>query len=242
MKIRVINPNDSDAMRAMIATSCASVALPQASIETVCAGAGVASVEGFYDGALASAGVLRQIRLGEQQGCDAYLIACADDTALHPARELADGPVIGIGEAAMHTASLLGCGFSILTAQQKSVRVLERNLREYGLQDHCLGVHALQTPVLDLEQHQDPAHFDTLVSHARRVLEQDTSEVLVLGCAGLSPLQPALQQALNTPVIDGVRVGLLMLEALVRAGLKTSKKSTYAFAGTIARSSRTVSG
>jgi len=231
MKIRVINPNDSDAMRQMIATSCTEVASASTVVDAVCAGAGIASIEGFYDGALAAPGVLEQISIGERSGCDAYLIACADDTALHAARELANGPVLGIGEAAVHAASMLGCGFSILTAQQKSVRILERNAREYGLDTHCRGVHAMKMPVLDLEQCAEPALFAKLVQRADSILAADESEVLVLGCAGLTFLQADLQKALDLPVVDGVRVGLLMLEALVRAGLATSKRSSYAFAG-----------
>lgn len=230
MKLRVINPNDSEAMRQTIATSCSEVASSDTHVEVVCAGAGIDSIEGFYDGALAAPGVLEQIRLGEAAGCDAYLIACADDTALHAARELAKGPVLGIGEAGVHAASMLGCGFSILTAQQKSVRILERNAREYGFADHCLGVHAMKMPVLALEQCAEPALFSKLVARAESILATDESEALVLGCAGLTFLQADLQKALGLPVVDGVRVGLLLLEALVKAGLKTSKRSSYASA------------
>lgn len=230
MKLRVINPNDSQAMTEMIAKSCRSVT-DLSEIDAVCAGAGVASIEGFYDGALAAAGVVQRVAEGEVLGCDAYLIACADDTALHGARERAQGPVMGIGEAAMHAASLLGCGFSILTAQQKSVRILKANARSYGFDEHCLGVHALQMPVLELENSEDPKLLDKLIRRAETVMNQDGSEVLVLGCAGLTTQQPMLQQALGIPVIDGVRIGTLMLESLVRAGLYTSKRCSYAYAG-----------
>ncbi|WP_027853903.1 aspartate/glutamate racemase family protein [Marinobacterium litorale] len=230
MKLRVINPNDSQLMTEMIAHSCRSVA-PMLDIDAVCAGAGVASVEGFYDGARATSGVLDRIAEGETAGCEGYLIACADDTALHAARELAQGPVLGIGEAAMHAASLLGCGFSILTAQQKSVHILASNARSYGFGVHCQGVHAMQLPVLELEHSDNTDLQANLIQRAQQIIAQDHSEVLVLGCAGLTTQQPMLQQALGLPVIDGVRVGILLLEALVRAGLRTSKHCSYSRAG-----------
>ena len=133
MNLLVINPNDSDSMRAQIEASCREVQSCRSLLEVLCAGAGVPSVEGFADGARAQVGVLDQILKGEARGIDGYLIACADDTGLHAARELARGPVLGIGEAAYHTAAMLGCGFSVITAQRKSIPVLEQNLRASGL-------------------------------------------------------------------------------------------------------------
>lgn len=229
MKIRVINPNDSEPMRTLIAASCASVAAATTELEVCCGGAGVASIEGFHDGALAAVGVLQQVGRGEAEGVDGYLIACADDTALQAARERANGPVVGIGEAAMHSASLLGCGFSILTAQQKSIPALEQNAHHYGFAHQCRGVHAIGLPVLDLEHGGDPALLQQLTARGEAILQNDRSEVLVLGCAGLTALQPALQQALGIPVIDGVRTGLLLVQSLLQAGLRTSKRNGYRY-------------
>lgn len=222
--ICVINPNTSEAMRHVIESSCQEVALPDTQLQVVCAPSGVASVEGFYDGALATLGVLKSV---QECPAQAYLIACADDTGLDACREITSAPVLGIGEAAMHTATLLGAGFSVLTAQQKSVHILERNAHQYGFATHCRGVHAMKTPVLDLEKFLEPEWFPVLLERCRQILEQDESEVLVLGCAGLTILQQPLQQALQIPVIDGVRAGLVLLEGLIRCRLTTSQHCTY---------------
>lgn len=222
--ICVINPNTSEAMRQVIETSCQQVALNDTQLKVVCAPSGVASVEGFYDGALATVGVLESLQSNPSQG---YLIACADDTGLDACREITSAPVLGIGEAAMHTATLLGAGFSVLTAQQKSVHILERNAHQYGFATHCRGVHAMKTPVLDLEKFLEPEWFPVLLERCQQILEQDESEVLVLGCAGLTILQQKLQDALQVPVIDGVRAGISLIEGLLRCGLSTSKHCTY---------------
>lgn len=227
MNLLVINPNDSDTMRAEIEAGCREVQGGRSLLEVVCAGVGVASVEGFADGARAQVGVLDRVLQGEARGMDGYLIACADDTGLHAARELARGPVLGIGEAAFHTAAMLGCGFSVLTARSKSIPVLAHNLRSYGLDTQCRGVAALDVPVLSLSGAGQGDFSRTLEERARQVISQHGSEVLVLGCAGLSPYQPLLQTRLGLPVVDGVRCGLVMLEGLVRAGLCTSKVNGY---------------
>lgn len=228
MNLLIINPNDSEAMRRQIEDCCAELKASGTSIDVICAGAGVASVEGFADGARAQLGVLERVREGEAQGYAGYLIACADDTGVHAARELAQGPVVGIGEAAYHTAALLGHGFSVLTAQRKSVPVLEQNLRAAGLEKLARGVEALELPVLSLSDASQNGLMASLVDGARRVIKAHRSEVLVLGCAGLGPYQPMLQAVLGMPVVDGVRSGLVMLEGLLRAGLTTSKINGYA--------------
>jgi len=57
-------------------------------------------------------GVLEEIMAGEQDGFDAYAIACFGDPGLKAARELARGLVLGIAEAAMHAASFIGAKFT----------------------------------------------------------------------------------------------------------------------------------
>jgi len=226
MKILVINPNDSEAMRHLIEQSCSEVACADTEIHVVCAGTGVASVEGYYDGALAQVGVLEKIREGEIHGFDGYLIACADDTGLHAARELAKGPVIGIGEAAMHYATILGYGFSILTAQVKSIAILSNNVAMYGFNQHCRGVYAARMPVLALEA-LTANERSQLVEQANTIIEQSHAEVLVFGCAGLTQQKNHFSEKLGIPVIDGVRAGVSLLEGLIRNNLMTSKRNTY---------------
>ena len=60
-------------------------------------------------------GCSREIAQGEASGVDGYVIACFGDPGLDAARELADGPVVGIAEAAMRTATTSGRGFSVVT-------------------------------------------------------------------------------------------------------------------------------
>ncbi|MCG8383285.1 MAG: aspartate/glutamate racemase family protein [Gammaproteobacteria bacterium] len=226
MKIMVINPNESQAMTAMIEKTCAAYLSPDTQLYVRYGGAGMNSIEGFYDGALATPGVLRHIEYGEKDGINAYIIACADDTGLDAGREIATGPVVGIGQVAMHAASMLGAQFSLLTAQRKSIHVLKSNARRYGFANQCAGVHALDIPVLDLEA--DDADLNEAISqHAQHIVHTDAAEVLVLGCAGLSRYRKQLEVYLNLPVVDGLAVAITFAEGLFKAGLSTSKANTY---------------
>ncbi|MBX4773444.1 allantoin racemase, partial [Klebsiella oxytoca] len=100
--IQVINPNTSLAMTESIGAAARAVAAPGTEILAVCPGEGVPSIEGHFDEAIAAVGVLEQIKAGRQQGVDGHVIACFGDPGLLAARELAQGPVVGIAEAAMH--------------------------------------------------------------------------------------------------------------------------------------------
>ncbi len=61
-----------------------------------------------------------------------------------------------------------------------------------------------------------------------RRIEKDGSEAVILGCAGMADLTVWLSRETGVPVIDGVVAGVKLIEALVGAGLATSKAGAYA--------------
>src|SRR6188472_3977120 len=74
---------------------------------------GPASIEGYFDEAFSVPGLIAEIQ--RQADMDAYVIACFDDTGLEAARCATEAPVIGIGEAAFHMATLLAHRFGVVT-------------------------------------------------------------------------------------------------------------------------------
>lgn len=105
MRIRVVNPNTTRAMTDTIEQCALAVAGRGTLLDAVTSQIGPASIESHYDEAMSVPGLLAAIRQGEADGVDGYVIACFGDPGLDAARELAAGPVIGIAEAAMRTAS-----------------------------------------------------------------------------------------------------------------------------------------
>jgi allantoin racemase len=227
MKIRVINPNTSAAMTVAIGRSAAAVAAPGTRIEPVQPGFGAPSIEGHHDEVWAAAGVCEQVRAGEADRVDGYVIACFGDPGLQAARELARGPVIGIAEASFHAASLLATGFSVVTTLERTVVIARHLVHQYGFERHCRGIHATEIEVLALESAGDQA-FNRIAACAREAVARDRSGAIVLGCAGMAGLCERLQQALGVPVIDGVTVAVKLVESLVQLGLGTSKAGDYA--------------
>src|ERR1700728_5464384 len=154
MRILVVNPNTSVAMTDKIGAAARAVAAPGTEIIAVNPADGPVSIEGYYDEVFSVPGLLAEIAKGEALGVSAHVIACFDDHGLEAARSLASMPVIGIGEAAFHLASMLGHRFSVVTTLSRSIAAIETNLLKYGLGRRCANVRACEVPVLALD---DPA-------------------------------------------------------------------------------------
>lgn len=227
MRIQVINPNTTASMTEVIAAAARAAASPGTEIVAVTAQTGPVSIENHYDEAVSAVAVLEAVRAGERAGMDGHVIACFGDPALLAAREIARGPVLGIAEAAMHAASFVATGFSVVTTLGRTRVIAERLLREYGMERHCRRVRATELAVLDLE---DPGRQPRrrIAEECRRALEEDGSGAIVLGCAGMADLARELQVELGVPVIDGVAVAVRFVEALVGAGIGTSKRGDLA--------------
>lgn len=227
MRLHIVNPNTTTTMTQSIAAA-ARAAVP-ADIEIVATEPdfGPASIEGYYDGAFAVPGLLARIVEAEKAGADAHVIACFDDTGLDAARSAANAPVIGIGEAAYHAASMVGLRFSVVTTLSRSIPVIEDNLTRYGLAHRCARVRASEVPVLSLEQ--DGAVADeNIAEQIGQALKEDGADCVVLGCAGMADMAERLSARFQVPVIDGVKAAAAFALVLARLGLKTSKAGGYA--------------
>ncbi|MEV6280805.1 aspartate/glutamate racemase family protein [Nocardia sp. NPDC051832] len=226
MRIRVINPNTTPSMTSTIERCAGAVAAPGVSIDAVTAAMGPASIESHYDEILSGPGILAAIAQGERAGADGYVIACFGDPGLDAARELARGPVIGIAEAAMRTATHLGRGFSVVTTLARTIGRAEDLADRYGVRRYCRGIHACELPVLALES--DPRARKIVLEACRAAVDADGSDVVVLGCAGMADLCAEIADEIGVPVIDGVAAATLTVQALVTLGLRKSGRGEFA--------------
>ncbi|WP_265501543.1 aspartate/glutamate racemase family protein [Paracoccus beibuensis] len=225
MKLVVINPNSTVSMTDKIVASARAIAAPGTTIEGRTAHGAPASIEGHFDEVMSAAHLLREVQ--DARDADAIVVACFDDPAIGACREVATGPVIGICEAAVKAASMIATSFSIVTTLPRSVPVIEELVRKYGLDHQCRRVRSAAIPVLALEQPGSNAR-QQVRAEILRAIEEDRCEAVVLGCAGMSDLTEWLSVETGIPVIDGVTVATKLAEALVGAGLKTSKIGAYA--------------
>jgi allantoin racemase len=224
--IIVINPNTSTVMTHTIESAARAVAGPDTRLQAVTPSVGPASIESHYDEALAVPGVLAEIAAGERLGADGYVLACFGDPGLQAAREAARGPVVGIAEAAMHAASFLGRGFSVVTTLDRTRGRAWDLAEQYGMRRFCLGVHACDIPVLELDS--DPDALKVVTEACARAVERDSSDAIVLGCAGMSTWCEQIAAEVGVPVVDGVAAAVLTVQSLVTMGLRTGARGEFA--------------
>lgn len=226
MKILVLNPNTTGSMTAKIAVCARTVASGDTEIIARNPASGPVSIEGYFDHAQAAAGIIEEVRRGGEEAVDGIVVACFDDPAIDACRALATCPVIGICEAAVHAAMMLGTSFSVVTTLPRSVPIIQDLVLKYGAERRCRRVRASGIPVLDLETSADARQrvLDEILAAKR----DDGCESIVLGCAGMADLAHWLSQESGMPVIDGVVAGVKFMEALLGAGLTTSKVGAYA--------------
>ncbi len=216
MKIKVINPNTTESMTATIAAAARAVASPGTEIIPVTSRSGAVSIESHYDEAMSIVGLVDAINDGPE--VDAYVIACFGDPGLLAAREIAAGPVLGIAEAAMHAASFVATGFTVVTTLERTRVIAEHLVRNYGA----------DIPVLELEDPKSNCR-QMILTECERAVAEDGSGAIVLGCAGMAELNTWLESKLGVPVIDGVTAAVKFAEALVHFGLRTPKRGDLAY-------------
>ena len=224
-KICIINPNTTRVMTQKIDLTAKKFASADTEIVSVEPNVGPESIEGFYDEAFCIPGLVEEIE--KHSDADSYIIACFDDTGLDVIRSITEKPVIGIGEAAYHIATMVAGNFTVITTLSRSIRPLTHNLKKYGLFENCVKVTAIEVPVLDLENISKD-NLDKLNKGIQDTIENDNAESIILGCAGMADLAKSLETKHQLPVIEGVSSAIVLAESLVNLKIKTSKVGSYA--------------
>jgi len=231
MRILLINPNTSEEFTRKIQAIANEYAFPGTTAVAMNPSSGPRSIEGIYDELLSSQGTL-ELAITNLDEYDAFVIACySDHPAIYALREITDKPVLGIAEASMYVACMLGHSFSIVTTNEEWEPLLRDAVSHYGLTDRCASVRSTRMPVLALESASQEETTALILKTAQQAIDEDDAEVICLGCAGMAGIDKELEAVLGVPVLDGVVCALKLLESMVGYGLFTSKRRVYAKPG-----------
>ena len=231
MRVLLINPNTTEEFTRRVQEIADNYALPTTTPIAVNPKSGPRSIECVYDELLSSTSTLEFV-IPVMDQYDAFVIACySDHPTIYALREITDKPVLGIAEASMYAACMLGYKFSIVTTNEEWEPLLWDAVRHYGLAERCASVRSTRMPVLALEAASPEETYRMILNTAKLAIEKDDAEVICLGCAGMAGLDKKLQDDLDLPVLDGVVCALKFLEGFVGYGVTTSKKRAYAQPG-----------
>jgi len=206
-KILIINPNSDLEMTRVIQETADHFA--KGKFEALCQHTPGAPefIETREDEVLAAPGMIQLVRENNNK-YDAFIIACHCDPNMDAIKEITDKPVVGIGEASMRIASILGHRFSIIQTTKESVPLKEALVRKYQLQDSLASVRAPR----DISP--ESSDEEKYIKAARAAMAEDRADVIILGCAGLTGLDKRMQKELGVPVLDGVICALILATAL----------------------------
>jgi allantoin racemase len=185
---------------------------------------GPGTIESMVDEYEHIPGVIDVVKWGEANDYDAVLTGCFGDPGIDAMRELARIPVLAPAETSMHVAAMLGHSFSIVTVLDNVIRPLKKLAKIYGVDGKLASIRVLGVPVMMIRTEKDRV-LPKAVEAARRCVEEDDADVVVMGCGSMSFYAKEIADAVGVPVINPMLVSLRAAEMLVGSGLTHSKRA-----------------
>jgi allantoin racemase len=224
MKILLLNPNMTVAVTERLVAAASEVTCPGTVIVPATAPRGFPYISNRAEAQIAGAIVLEMLaeRAGEY---DAAIVAAFGDPGLFGARELFDSPIVGMSEAAMLTACMLGRKFGIVSFTTQMEAWYRECVESHGLAGRSAGVFCLAEPfssVTDVASEKREA----LVALAGEAVRQG-ADVVILAGAPLAGLARLVASDIPVPVVDQIQAALRQAETL--AALGPSKARAGAF-------------
>jgi allantoin racemase len=220
MRILIINPNSDPEMTTAIEKTATDFAGVEFQVVCMSIDSAPRFIETYGDQLRTGPAMLQLVKSCEE-AFDAFIVACHSDPNLDALKEASPKPVVGIGEASMKMATLLGHGFSVITTDKHSVPGKLALARKYHLDGSLVSVRAPERAAGFAND------ADMVLTLAKAAIDEDLAEVIVLGCAGFTGMDKRVQQQLGVPVLDGIVCALIIASGLVRYGVSTSKVRGY---------------
>ena len=202
-------------------------AFPNTEVNFVIVTEGPMTIESKYEEYLSFSATTKEIVRFEKEGYDAAILGCAVDPGLDAMREITTKMlVVGLGEASVLTAAMLGHKFSIISLYESAIAIHEEVVYKAGVLDKLASVRAVNIAVLDIIVNRKYI-LEKIIRVSQKAIEDDGADCLVLGCGMMGFLNVAdeISKFLKIPVINPPKVALKMAESLVSIGLMHSKKA-----------------
>lgn len=177
---------------------------------------GPASIECDYDDVMAGKYTVELAEAMEENGADGIVIYCFNEPALAACKEKLNIPVVGLREAPIAIASLLGDNIGVIAALDNTKKVYSR-----ALKNKVKHVTALDLPVLE---YADQKKVENKVETKLQELVGIGCDVAVLGCGSMLGVDiERLQKEYNIPIIIPIHAAVSVCDYLIRQKLMQSK-------------------
>jgi allantoin racemase len=225
MKILLVNPNTSQSVTDRIAEVARQAAAPGTEILAVTATSGVPYIASRAEAAVAGRTTL-ELMADHAQGCDAAIVAAFGDPGLGAARELLSIPVVGLAEASMLTACMLGRRFSIVTFAHALEPWYRECVEYHGLMSRFASIRCAEGGFSDIStvslEKEAP-----LLALCDRVIKEDGADVIILGGAPLAGMAARVGDRVAVPLVDGVAAAVNQAQTLVSLRPRKATAGSY---------------
>jgi Asp/Glu/hydantoin racemase len=213
MRILLVNPNMSQSMTDEMAMIARNIAMPGVEIVALTARTGFPYIASQAEAQIAGAIALEMIA-ENAENIDAVIIAAFGDPGLKGARELFDIPVVGMAEAAVMSAAMLGERFSIVTFSPLMTRWYTDCVSGTGLSARFMGVRTPAMQEIDVETVRSELR-DDMIALARTAVDEDGADVIILGGAPLAGMATEIEADVPAIIIDPITAAVAQATALV---------------------------
>ena len=226
MRILIVNANTSQVVTDKVAAQARASASP---------GTEIVAVTGTFGGRVI--GTRAEHAIGEHStialvsqhapGCDAVVIGVSYDTGLRGARELLPVPVVGMTEAGLLTACMLGGRIGVISFGRRVLPLYHELVAAYGLTARIAGWRVLESTAA----YQRGAHDELdreLIAATNDLIERDGAETVVLTGAVMAGVPARLQGEVPVPLIDCMACAVRQAELLVHLGHPKPRAGSYA--------------
>ncbi|MDQ8022803.1 MAG: aspartate/glutamate racemase family protein [Moraxellaceae bacterium] len=214
MRLLLLNSNTSQFVTDKVTAEARRVALPDTEIVPATGSFGARVMTTRSEVAIGEHATLDALAQ-HAAGCDAVVIAVSYDSALSAAREMVGIPVVGITEAALLTACMLGSKVGIVVFGRRVLPLYQEVVSLHGMDARVAGWRVVDSN--SPYGQGDQADADRLtIAAANDLVERDYAEVVILAGAVMAGVPLRLQDQVAVPLLDGVSCAVPQAETLVR--------------------------
>lgn len=225
MRILIANPNMSQRMTELMVREAKHRCRPDTEVTGVSAEFGVPYIATRSETVIAGYALLETLaRL--HAGYDAVVIGAFCPGIVPAAKELLPIPVIGLAEAGMRAAQLLGRRISLVGIGAPGRGMNEEIVSELDMRSNLASIRILElsgTALAGDQQRADAA----VVSLCMAAVTEDHADVVVLGGAAFSGMAERIAAEVAVPVVSPVTFAIGFAELAVLSGWRKPGAGTF---------------
>jgi allantoin racemase len=225
MRILMINPNTSAGVTGRLEAAARRVMSGDTQMDATTAEIGVPYISTRTESLIGGMAVL-EILAGRHEEYDAAIVAAFGDPGLGAARELFDIPVVGLAEAGMLTACMLGGKFAIVTFASALGPWYKECVAWHRLEARCAGVRTLDEAFSSIDDVQVDKE-DALIDLANRAVDENEADVIVMAGAPLAGLATKVRDRIPVPVVDCAEAAIRQAETLAALRPRPPERGTF---------------